>query len=255
MSEAELVRRVKVIVEQLGVKAPEQIPYCSARILWQINKRYIKGSERETLRHALNDNIRKGDRISHIHYSLQRLEANICAVYGTFCVMDSGDCQGRYGVAYEITVLLHNGLAERIMLHGNRDEPVFWLIKSDEDHIYTLRESEVVYIESSHNDLIWHCKDGDVKARGTLKSVEIFMPEHFFRLHRGYIVNANHIRVMKQREVVMDNNDVLLIPFRNCRNMKRLLQGYLADSSRKTTQRRRETYADSGEHIDKKSLL
>lgn len=241
-----MIRRVKVIVESLGRKRVEEMPYCSEEIRWQINKLYLKRNDKVQLRQALRANVTENDRIEHLRYSAQALERNICVVCGSFRVVNGVDSGAGYGFGYEITVILRNALAERVILHGSRDEPTVWVIRSDEDHIYNLTESEVIYIESSHNDLIWHCRDIAIRGRGTLKALEKCMPSHFLRLQRGYIINTNHIRKMERRDVVMDNQDILPIPHRNSGQIKRKIRNCLTKGERNGNCR---------EHIGKKSLL
>lgn len=137
------------------------------------------------------------------------------------------------------------------MLHGNRNEPVFWIIQRDEDHIFMLRESEIVYVESSHNDLIWHCREGDFEVRGSLKDMEKKMSAPFFRIHRGYVINAKHIKSISQREITMDNGDKLWMPFRSYRRTCIILQNYLRENILENTDERNKQNGNYSKSFDK----
>ncbi len=215
MNEMEMMRRVKIIVEKLVSGETTNLPYCSPAVCWQINKSHLRSTEKKLLQSSLGCHFMGKDAVEHGHYSAQTLDRIICVVYGNFCVRNKDHVSGFYGYPYEVSVILRNGIAERIILHGGREEPIFCVIQSDEDHLYMLRESEILYIESRHNDLIWHCLDIQIKERGTLKEMEGHLPEYFFRLHRSYIVNVNHIKCLKERELTIDNGDKLMLPVRN----------------------------------------
>ena len=221
MDEMEMVRRVKLMVDRLVAGRVDELPFCSAITGWQINKFYAKKAEKKLVHKKLKQHFWGEDAVEHGKYAVQVIDKISCMVYGNFRVIGRNHRSGVYGYPYEISVIMKNGMAERIILHGDRDEPVFCVVKSDEDHLYMLRESEILYIESNHNYLIWHCRDMEVRGRGTLKSLEEGLPRHFFRMQRGYIVNVNHIKSLKERELVIDNGDILPSPARTYNEVKR----------------------------------
>ena len=241
MNELEMMRRVKTIVERLGRGRVENLPFCSASAEWQINKFHAKNAEKKQVPEKLSQHFNERDTVEHGHYSIQTIDGQTCVVSGNFRVMGREHESGSYGYPYEITVIMKNGMAERIILHGGREEPIFCMVQSDEAHLYMLKESEILYIESNHNNLIWHCRDMEVKARGTLKETEKLLPEYFFRLQRGYIVNTNHIRSIEQRELVIDNGDVLLIPVRNYIEVKKQIKRLYVKRSIHSQNRKEET--------------
>lgn len=220
MSEREMVRRVKTIIERLAADRTDKLPYCSETTGWQINGFYAGNGQKQLVRTKLREHF-DGDAVAHGRYSVQAIGGGTCAVYGDFRIAGRDSPDLFYGFRYEITVIMKNGIAERIMLHGSRDEPVFCMVKSDEDRFYLLKKSEILYIESSHNDLIWHCRDMEVRGRGTLKDLESRLSGPFFRLQRAYIVNADHIRSLGQGELAIDNGDILLVPARRYYEVKK----------------------------------
>lgn len=215
MNELQMIHRTKNIAERLVTGETGNLPYCSAAAYWQINSLYLRNAEKAQLKYSLRSHFNGKDAIEHGSYFMQPLDREVCIVYGSFCVRDRNDVSKAYDYSYNITNIMKNGIAERIILHGRRDEPVFCVIRCNENHLYMLKESEILYIESCHNDVIWHCKDFCLKSRGSLKEVEQCMPEYFLRLHRCFIVNANHIRCMEEREITVTNGDKMQIPVRN----------------------------------------
>lgn len=224
MNEIEMVQRTKTMIEKLGAVRVEELPFCSKTMYWQINKFFTKSTEKNTLREMLANHFREDRKAEHGHYCVQRLDREVSVVYGNFRIKDKEDASGFYGFPYEVTVIMKNGIAERFILTGNREEPAISMVKSDEDHFYMLKESDVLYIEASHNDSIWHCRDTSVRCRGTLKELEMRLPRYFFRIQRGYIVNTYHIKSLEQRELTIDNGDILLIPVRTYYEVKKQLK-------------------------------
>lgn len=226
MNEMEKVRRIKTIIEKIGRVKVDELPFCSKTMYWQINKFYTKSTERSVLKEMLAQHFGEGRKIRHGQYAVQRLGGEIAVIYGNFSVTDEENTSGFYSFPYEMTAMMKNGIMERMILTGNRTEQVLCMVKHDEDHIYMLKESEVLYIESSHNNVIWHCQDTEVTNRGTLKALETQLPSCFFRLQRGYIVNAYHIKSMEEKEITMDNGDTLMIPIRHYYEVRKKIGKY-----------------------------
>lgn len=224
MNEMDIVQRTRTIIEKLGRGKTEELPYCSKTMYWQINRFYTKSTEKSILRVMLGHHFGERRVAEHGHYAVQRLDAEIAVVYGNFAITDEENAGCTYSYPYEITVTMKNGIAERLTLTGNRDEPALCMVRCDEDHFYMLKESDILYIESSHNNIIWHCRDTQVRSRGTLKELESHLPEYFFRLQRAYIINTYYIKSLEKKEVTMDNGDSLLIPCRTYSEVKKQLK-------------------------------
>lgn len=223
MNEMEMIRRAKILVEKLVAGETKKFPYCSSSVYWQINSVCLKHTDEKRLKETLGGHFAGTDDIGHGRYHVQIQDKTSCIVYGGFCVRD-GHGSGAYDYPYDINLVMKEGVAERIILHGGRNEPLFCIVRSSDAHLYMLRESEVLYIESSHNDLIWHCMDAQLKSRGSLKDLERRLPEGFLRLHRCYIVNVNHIKSMVEREITVTNGDRLLIPARTYAEERRRIR-------------------------------
>lgn len=223
MNERKLICRAKALVESLGLVNPDKIPFCTNSTSWQINRFYGKNIEKKEMREKLRQHFGGYGSIEHGHYTLQRLDENSCIVYGNFRVLLRNHASGYYGFPYEVTVIMRSGIAQRIILYGDHEECICCIVQSDEDHIYMIKESDILYIESSRNNLIWHCRDMTVSSRGTLKEQEKILAGCFYRIQRGCIINVNHIRSMEKREISMDNGDILLIPYRTCCNVKKII--------------------------------
>jgi len=85
-------------------------------------------------------------------------------------------------------------------------------IKGVDEKLYLIRERELLYLESNHNHVIWHCRDVAIEAVGSLKNAEIILSNKFVRIHKGFIIHKKHVVRIGRCFVEMDNGDSMLIP-------------------------------------------
>ena len=78
--------------------------------------------------------------------------------------------------------------------------------------LVTLTQSEILYFEGQANYLAIHTTSGEYKMRSTMAGVEKELEDSdFLRIHKGFLVNLEHIRVLKTEELELDNGTVLPI--------------------------------------------
>lgn len=98
-------------------------------------------------------------------------------------------------------------------------------VVTPDESIYLLKENEILYIESQHNHIVWHCAGEVIVNKNSLTNVQEFLSEEFVRIHRCYIVNKLHIRVIRRCEVQLSNGDILPIPSKKFAKIKKKLVG------------------------------
>ncbi len=68
------------------------------------------------------------------------------------------------------------------------------------------------YIESSRNNVIIHCTDGDYTTQGPLKKFEEMLNNHgFSKCHNAYVVNLSNVEAVQKEEVILLSGEVLPI--------------------------------------------
>jgi len=78
--------------------------------------------------------------------------------------------------------------------------------------LVTLAQSEILYFEGQANYLAIHTTSDEYKMRSTMAGVEKELEDSdFLRIHKGFLVNLEHIRVLKTEELELDNGTVLPI--------------------------------------------
>lgn len=224
MSEKEeLVRRTRRIVKEIFRGTTQAIPYCKGDMEWRFNHISGYGLYCAHVRKALRGCMEDGLHIRHQEYHVQPIAEQICLVSGMFCIEPQEDVGALDRTPYQVLVCMRNGMAECVHVHGARSARVLCRVRGVHEEIYFLEEAEVFYIESAHNNVIWHCRGHQVESRDSLKRLEQCLPGGFMRIHRGYIVNIGQIYSISGNEVRMVNGDILTIPARHCAGVRESL--------------------------------
>jgi len=76
----------------------------------------------------------------------------------------------------------------------------------------TLALSDILYFEGQANYLAIHTVDGLYKMRSTMAAVEEELKDSgFLRIHKGFLINLEHIKILKTEELELDKGQVLPI--------------------------------------------
>ncbi len=87
----------------------------------------------------------------------------------------------------------------------------YFSFKSGGDTVKLL-SSDIMYFEAEANYLIIHIANETYRMRATISGIEDNLKnEDFIRIHKGFLVNQEHIRTLKQEEVVLESGDMLPI--------------------------------------------
>ena len=111
-----------------------------------------------------------------------------------------------------------NRLQERI---GARQEPAPTIVSSEDDSIFVKTDYRVVkiaisdirYIEGMSEYLKIHLESQPkpIVTLLSMKKMEEFLPPHFMRIHRSYIINLKKIQEVNKNRVIMDSETYLPI--------------------------------------------
>lgn len=78
--------------------------------------------------------------------------------------------------------------------------------------LVNLAQSEILYFEGQANYLAIHTTGSQYRMRSTMSAVEEELKNNgFLRIHKGFLVNLEHIRILKTEELELDNGEVLPI--------------------------------------------
>ncbi|MFN8259195.1 MAG: LytTR family DNA-binding domain-containing protein [Bacteroidales bacterium] len=86
---------------------------------------------------------------------------------------------------------------------------------STNDGIYFVNPSEIVYLMASGSYTKIIRKDGDIiMVSKLIKDIETLVGPNFYRVHRSYIINLKHVKMMLRTEtweLIMENGDKIPI--------------------------------------------
>lgn len=273
----ELVRRTMQIVKEIFQKNTRAVSYCKGNMEWRFNHMSGYGLYCPSVRKALQGCGGEDRWIRHHQYHVQTITEQVHLVSGLFCIVSGQDnvdaqgirdsqgiqnsqeirnskriqgLQGLQGSPYEIIVCMSGGMAECVHVYGVRSARLLCKVQGVHEEVFFLEQAEVLYIESAHNNVIWHCRGYQVESRDSLKRLEQCLPECFMRIHRGYIVNTEQVYSIKSNEVHMSNGETLIIPMRNSASVRgsllsRMEKGLLSPEETHSSQKMESVNADS----------
>ncbi len=75
-------------------------------------------------------------------------------------------------------------------------------VKSGYD-LHKIKYSDILYIESDSEYVIFHTTYKKIMSHQTLKSLEETLPELFMRVHRSFIINKNYVTALKGKDLFL----------------------------------------------------
>lgn len=217
----ELIRRTMQIIKEIFQKNMRTISYCKSNMEWRFNHISGYGLYCARVREALQVWGEEGRRIRHREYHVQVITEQVHLVNGIFSIVPEQEVNDSLEIPFEIVVCMCDGMAECIHIYGTAPARLLFQVRSFHEETWFLESTEILYIESAHNNVIWHCREYQVESRDTLKRLEQCLPDAFVRIHRCYIINVRQIHKIRGNEVEMINGDILTIPVRNGTRLQR----------------------------------
>lgn len=94
--------------------------------------------------------------------------------------------------------------------------------------IFKVKYADILYFESESNYINLHCTDKVFRFRGTVASLESELsPRGFIRMHKGFLVNQQHIFAMQGDEIRLINEELLPIGRTNRENVRKTILRYM----------------------------
>lgn len=85
-----------------------------------------------------------------------------------------------------------------------------------QNETFSIKYSDIIYVEGMRDKIWFYCSDGIYRWRGTIKSLnEKLSGKGFFQVHRSYIINMNKIQKYNSQVVMMeDGHEVPISKYR-----------------------------------------
>ncbi len=106
----------------------------------------------------------------------------------------------------ELQVIIHNALLELDSKRKNYFDAV------SSTHTYRIPLNEIYYFESQGRNININTKKGVIRIIGKMNKVESSLKnKFFFRCHKGYLVNLEHIYEFNNSEITLSDNQKVLM--------------------------------------------
>lgn len=93
---------------------------------------------------------------------------------------------------------------------------------------YTVKISDIIYIEGYNRHLTFYTKDGEYYSVGRIQNIFEKLSIHgFVRIHQGYTVNMEHIKCFGVNEVTMTDGTKVMISARRRAEALKIYDGFL----------------------------
>jgi DNA-binding LytR/AlgR family response regulator len=111
------------------------------------------------------------------------------------------------------TKCIHHAKRKRkVMIKNNysiRED--FFNIKSEQKgRMVKIKFEEVIYVEGAVNYIQIHTTAGKHMTYLSMKDIEGYLPKPLFaRIHRSFLINVNHVKIIERGQVIMANGESL----------------------------------------------
>lgn len=165
-------------------------------------------------------------RIHHREYAVVVETEETAVVVGKYCILYRGSRGERKDMLYNVSLTLRRmgrGVKAEVLHISQESKQRIYKLRDVQKRDYVVEEASVLYLEAGHNRVKWHCKNGIIDTVNTLKEIEQGLSGGFVRIHRGFIVNRQHVSKVGRCYVELDNGEMLQIPVKKYVSVKERL--------------------------------
>ena len=88
-------------------------------------------------------------------------------------------------------------------MHDNKEQPKEELVLSFNNTVFRIKMNEIVYVNSEAHKTVIYMLDGIQSFYVSFKSICSQMPDYFYCINKGILVNMNYVKRIENSEVVM----------------------------------------------------
>ena len=105
----------------------------------------------------------------------------------------------------KFTEVFENAVREIQERQIQKETPALFLKTKNKS--YTFNQSEVIFIESKNRKAVIHTTKTTLEVYAVMKKLQQELGNSFYRCHRGYLVNMEHITEYSSDMIEMDNGE------------------------------------------------
>ena len=76
------------------------------------------------------------------------------------------------------------------------------------DGFFVVNYSDICFIEFTNRKLLVETKTGPITCMGTMQAMEEMLPDNFFRVHSGFLVNLRAVERLKGPDVIVAGRQI-----------------------------------------------
>ncbi len=164
--------------------------------------------------------------IIHKKYKTIRHTTETIVVAGLYNLLDNSEqsCSKEKICAVSL-VLERVGKGVKIALLHISAKPKgrTYVLRDAQEQSFFMDEADIIYLEAGHNRTRWHCRDKVIETSKNLLYTEKSLSDSFVRIHRGFVVNRQHVNKIGRYFVEMDAGMSLPIPAKKYMTVRELL--------------------------------
>ncbi len=96
------------------------------------------------------------------------------------------------------------------------------------NHTFRIQIEDIYYFECSGRKIDIHSKNGTITILGKMNQIEASLQnKQFFRCHKGYLINLEHVCEFSNNEIVLTNNQKVLISRLKINSFKEAFKAFM----------------------------
>lgn len=96
------------------------------------------------------------------------------------------------------------------------------------NHTFRIQIGDIYYFESSGRKIDVHSKNGIITILGKMSQIEASLTnKKFFRCHKGYLVNLEHVYEFSNNEIILTNDQKILISRLKINSFKEAFKAFM----------------------------
>lgn len=213
MAEYDKIKKSKILIQSIYSQRIKDKELLSTHCVGYYDQMHVKINNAASLYKAVQTTFhnKKSLRLQFGIFCSDDMN-NASCVTGSYkcCWLENNLCEK--SLKCHIIVFFVNDKITYFRIISEKVKPDYiWLTGIDESR-YKIRLKDILFLESLHNHIRWNTKLAQIETVDLLKYVQDILPANFIRIHRGYIVNSDHVCHLERCRAFLTDGTEIPIP-------------------------------------------
>lgn len=213
MAECDKINKSKKLIQSIYLQRTKDEDLFSKQCVGYYDQTHVKVRDNDSLCKAVQKTFcnKKMFRLEFGIFHSDNMNRTSCVIGSYKCCWTENELCEKSLRCHIIVFFVNDKITYfRIVSEKTRLDYI-WLTGVDESR-YKIRLKDIMFLESLHNHVRWNTKRIRIETVDLLKSVQNILPENFVRIHRGYIVNSDHICCLERCKAFLTDGTEIPIP-------------------------------------------